>query len=156
MKIEVGQQAPDFTLHASDKTEVSLSAQKGNNVLLLFFPQAFTGVCTKELCSVRDNIALYNNANAKVFGISVDSPFTLAKFKEDQHLNFPLLSDFNKDVSAAYGSLYDAFIGWMKGVSKRSAFVIDKEGIVQYAEVLESAGDMPNFEAINAALAALH
>ena len=156
MKIEVGQQAPDFTLHASDKSEVSLSAQKGSNVLLLFFPQAFTGVCTKELCSVRDNIAVYNSANAKVFGISVDSPFTLAKFKEDQHLNFPLLSDFNKDVSSAYGSLYDAFIGWMKGVSKRSAFVIDKEGVVQYAEVLESAGDVPNFEAINATLAGLN
>lgn len=156
MKIEVGQQAPDFTLHASDKTEVSLSAQKGNSVLLLFFPQAFTGVCTKELCSVRDNIAVYNSANATVFGISVDSPFTLAKFKEEQHLNFQLLSDFNKEVSGAYGALYDAFIGWMKGVSKRAAFVIDKEGVVQYAEVLESAGDMPNFEAINAALAPLN
>jgi len=156
MKIEVGQQAPDFTLHASDKTEVSLSAQKGNNVLLLFFPQAFTGVCTKELCSVRDNIAAYNNVNAKVFGISVDSPFTLAKFKEEQHLNFPLLSDFNKNVSESYGCLYEAFIGWMKGVSKRSAFVINGEGIVKYAEVLESAGDMPNFEAINAALASLN
>lgn len=155
MTIEVGQQAPDFILHDSERKEVSLSAQKGSNVLLLFFPQAFTGVCTKELCSVRDNIASFNNANAKVFGISVDSPFTLAKFKEEQHLNFPLLSDFNKEVSATYGTIYDAFIGWMKGVSKRSAFVIDKEGIVQYAEVLESAGDIPNFEAINAALAAL-
>ena len=156
MKIKVGQQAPDFTLHASDKTEVSLSAQKGSNVLLLFFPLAFTGVCTAELCNVRDNITAYNTANAKVFGISVDSTYTLARYKEDQHLNFTLLSDFNKDVSASYGSLYDAFNGWMKGVSKRSAFVVDKEGIVQYAEVLESAGDMPNFEAINAALAALH
>lgn len=156
MKIEVGQQAPDFTLHASDKTEVTLSAQKGSNVLLLFFPQAFTGVCTKELCSVRDNIAVYNNANATVFGISVDSPFTLAKFKEEQHLNFSLLSDFNKEVSDAYGALYEAFIGWMKGVSKRAAFVIDKEGVIQYAEVLESAGDMPDFEAINAALATLN
>lgn len=156
MKIEVGQQAPDFTLHASDKSEVNLSAHKGSNVLLLFFPLAFTGVCTKELCSVRDNIAAYNSANAKVFGISVDSPQTLTRFKEEQHLNFPLLSDFNKDVSAAYGSLYDAFIGWMKGVSKRAAFVIDKEGIVRYAEVLERASDMPDFEAINGALATLN
>ncbi|HRI20010.1 MAG TPA: redoxin domain-containing protein [Panacibacter sp.] len=156
MKIEVGQQAPDFTLHASDKSEVSLYAQRGNNVLLLFFPQAFTGVCTKELCSVRDNIAAYNSVNAKVFGISVDSPFTLSKFKEEQHLNFPLLSDFNKEVSDNYGCLYEAFIGWMKGVSKRSAFVIDKEGTVKYAEVLESAGDLPNFEAINSVLAGLN
>ncbi len=156
MKIEVGQQAPDFTLHAADKSEVSLSAQKGNNVLLLFFPQAFTGVCTKELCSVRDNISLYNSVYANVFGISVDSPFTLSKFKEEQKLNFALLSDFNKEVSDSYGCLYDAFIGWMRGVSKRSAFVIDKEGVVKYAEVLESAGDMPNFEAINTVLAGLN
>jgi glutaredoxin-dependent peroxiredoxin len=155
MSIQKGQQAPDFTLKDSERNEVSLSAQKGKNVLLLFFPQAFTGVCTTELCNVRDNIASYNNANANVFGISVDSPFTLAKFKEEQKLNFPLLSDFNKDVSSNYGALYDVFIGWMKGVSKRSAFVIDREGVIQYAEVLESAGDLPNFEAINQALADL-
>ena len=156
MKIQVGHQAPVFSLHASDKSEVSLAAQKGNNVLLLFFPVAFTSVCTKELCNVRDNIAAYNNANAKVFGISVDSPFTLAKFKEEQQLNFPLLSDFNKEVSTSYGCLYDTFIGWMKGVSKRAAFVIDKNGLAQYAEVLENAGDMPDFEAINSALASLN
>ncbi len=155
MKIEIGQAAPDFTLIDTDKNKVTLSDYKGKNVLLLFFPMAFTGVCTKELCSIRDNIASYNAVNAVVFGISVDSPFTLAKFKEEQHLNFPLLSDFNKEVSANYGAIYDAFIGWMKGVSKRSAFVIDKNGIVQYAEVLESAGDLPNFEAINQTLSSL-
>src|SRR6201992_4531896 len=94
--IKVGQQAPDFTLYNSEKEKVTLSDLKGKNVLLLFFPQAFTGTCTKELCSTRDNIALYNQANAQVFGISVDSVFTLAKYKEEQHLNFPLLSDFNK------------------------------------------------------------
>lgn len=155
MSIQKGQLAPDFTLKDSERNDVSLSAQKGRNVLLLFFPQAFTGVCTTELCNIRDNIASYNNANANVFGISVDSPFTLAKFKEEQKLNFPLLSDFNKEVSASYGAFYDVFIGWMKGVSKRSAFVIDKDGVVQYAEVLESAGDLPNFEAINQTLASL-
>lgn len=154
--ITVGQLAPDFTLHTSNKeVKITLSDLKGKNVLLLFFPQAFTGVCTKELCSVRDNIAMYNNTSAEVLGISVDSPFTLAKFKEEQGLNFTLLSDFNKEVSTAYGCVYDAFIGWMKGVSKRSAFIIDKNGIVQYAEVLESAGDLPNFEAINTTLAQL-
>jgi glutaredoxin-dependent peroxiredoxin len=156
MKIEVGQSAPDFTLFASDKTPVILSALKGSNVLLLFFPQAFTGVCTKELCSIRDNIAQYNNANAKVFGISVDSVFTLNKFKEEQQYNFPLLSDFNKEVSALYDTIYADWILNMKGVSKRSAFVIDKEGIVQYAEVLENAGEVPNFEKIQAILSDLH
>ena len=154
--ITVGQKAPDFTLHTSDKdVNITLSELQGKNVLLLFFPQAFTGVCTKELCSVRDNIAQYNNANAEVFGISVDSPFTLAKFKEEQGLNFSLLSDFNKEVSTAYDAIYDNFIGWMKGVSKRAAFIIDKEGVVKYAEVLESAGDLPNFETINATLTSL-
>src|ERR1700743_167975 len=132
-KITVGQPAPDFALYDSDKQEVKLSDYKGKNVLLLFFPQAFTGTCTKELCSMRDNIGLYNQANAQVFGISVDSIFTLARYKDDQQLNFPLLSDFNKNVSTEYGALYDNFVFDMKGVSKRSAFVIDKEGVVRYA-----------------------
>lgn len=152
MSIQIGQAAPDFTLLDSDKNPVKLSEQKGNNVLLLFFPQAFTSVCTKELCAVRDNIALYNNAKAKVFGISVDSVFTLAKFKEEQQFNFPLLSDFNKEVSESFDSIYKDWILNMKGVSKRSAFIIDKEGNIQYAEVLESAGDVPDFEKINAVL----
>ena len=155
MSLQVGQQAPSFTLPDTDRNQVSLADFSGKNVVLLFFPMAFTGVCTTELCNVRDNIALYNNANAQVLGISVDSPFTLAKFKEEQKLNFPLLSDFNKEVSAAYGAFYDVFIGWMKGVSKRSAFMIDGAGVVRYAEVLESAGDLPNFEAINNTLATL-
>lgn len=153
MKIEAGQNAPDFSLYDSDKNKVTLSDYKGKQVLLLFYPQAFTGVCTKELCTVRDNIAQYENVNAQVFGISVDSVFTLAKYKSEQSLNFPLLSDFNKEVSQAYGTLYENWIFEMKGVSKRSAFVIDEEGVVQYAEVLENAGDLPNFEAIEAALA---
>ncbi|MDF2187528.1 redoxin domain-containing protein [Paraflavitalea sp. CAU 1676] len=153
MKIEVGQKAPDFTLYDSAKNKVSLSDFKGKQVLLLFFPQAFTSVCTKELCNVRDHIDQYNQVNAQVLGISVDSVFTLAKYKEEQKLNFPLLSDFNKEVSETYGALYDTFAFDMKGVSKRSAFVIDEAGVVQYAEVLENAGDLPNFESIEAALA---
>lgn len=155
MKIEVGQAAPLFELYDSEKNKVSLAELKGSNVLLLFFPQAFTGVCTKELCAIRDDIARYSNANAKVFGISVDSVFTLNKFKEDQGYNFPLLSDFNKEVSTAYGSIYNDWILDMKGVSKRSAFVIDKDGVVRYAEVLESAGDLPNFEAVHETLNSL-
>ena len=154
--IQIGQQAPDFTLYDSDKQKVSLSDYKGSNVLLLFYPQAFTGTCTKELCSTRDNIALYNQANAQVFGISVDSIFTLAKFKDEQHLNFPLLSDFNKTTSAAYGSIYENFVFDMHGVSKRSAFIVDKEGIVRYAEVLENAGDLPDFTAIQKTLETLN
>ncbi len=148
MKIQPGQKAPDFTLYDSTKNQVKLSDLKGQPVLLLFFPLAFTSVCTAELCSVRDNISFYNNSHAKVLGISVDSLHTLARFKEEQHLNFPLLSDFNKEVSAAYGSLYEQFGYNMKGVSKRSAFVIDKQGIVQYAEVLENASEQPSFKSI--------
>ncbi|HXL57624.1 MAG TPA: redoxin domain-containing protein [Chitinophagaceae bacterium] len=148
MKIEKGQKAPDFSLYSSEKSKITLSELKDQNILLLFFPAAFTGTCTKELCSVRDNISLYNDVHAKVFGISVDSVYSLAKYKEEQKLNFSLLSDFNKDASIAYGCLYDTFSYGMKGVSKRSAFVIDKNGIVQYAEVLEKATDLPNSEAI--------
>ena len=156
MSIEIGQKAPEFTLHDSAKNKVSLAEYKGKNVLLVFFPQSFTSVCTAELCSLRDNIAIYNNANAQVFGISVDSVFTLAKFKELQQLNFPLLSDFNKEVSTAYGTIYTDWILDMKGVSKRSAFVIDKEGNIRYAEVLEIAGNQPNFKAIQQILAELN
>jgi peroxiredoxin len=155
MKIEVGQPAPDFSLFDSEKNKVSLSQLRGQNVLLLFFPFAFTGTCTKELCSVRDNIGMYNNASARVFGISVDSIHCLAKYKEEQKLNFSLLSDFNKEVSASYGCLYEIFSYDMKGVSKRSAFVIDKKGVVQYAEVLEKAADLPSFEAIQNTLKSL-
>jgi peroxiredoxin len=156
LTVQAGQQAPDFTLYNSEKEKVTLSDLKGKNVLLLFFPQAFTGTCTKELCSTRDNIALYNQANAQVLGISVDSVFTLAKYKEEQQLNFPLLSDFNKNVSTEYGSLYDTFAFDMRGVSKRSAFVIDKAGIVRYAEVLETASDLPDFAAIQKTLNSLN
>ncbi|MEN9548534.1 MAG: hypothetical protein RIR12_1125 [Bacteroidota bacterium] len=156
MGIQIGQPAPDFTLFDSDKQKLTLSDQKGSNVLLLFFPQAFTGVCTAELCSVRDNIAAYNNVNAKVFGISVDSVFTLDKFKKEQSYNFALLSDFNKKVSTLYQTIYDNWIFDMKGVSKRSAFVIDKNGTIQYAEVLENPGEQPNFGKINEVLAAIN
>lgn len=148
MKVEIGQSAPDFTLYDSDKNKVTLSDLRGQNLLLLFFPLAFTSTCTAELCSIRDNISFYNNANAKVLGISVDSLHTLAKFKAEQKLNFTLLSDFNKEVSSAYGSLYEMFGYNMKGVSKRSAFIIDKAGIIRYAEVLENAGEQPNFKNI--------
>lgn len=137
--------APDFTLFDSDKNKVSLSDFKGENVLLLFFPLAFTSVCTAELCEVRDNITMYNNANVKVIGISVDSLYTLARYKAEQGINFPLLSDFNKTVSTLYNTLYEVFGFGMKGVSKRSAFLIDKSGSIVFSEILENAGEIPDF-----------
>ena len=157
MPIITGQKAPDFTLFNSEKKKVSLSDYAGRkNVLLLFFPQAFTSTCTKELCAVRDDIGKYDNEHVQVFGISVDSVFTLAKYKEDQHYNYALLSDFNKQASKEYDSIYSSFTDMdMHGVSKRSAFIIDREGIVQYAEVLEKATDVPDFSAIDRKLAEL-
>jgi peroxiredoxin len=152
MAIQVGQQAPDFTLRDNEKNKVTLSEQKGKNVVLVFFPLAFTSTCTKELCSIRDNYNIYDSLNAQVYGISVDSLHALNKFKTEQNLNFPLLSDFNKEVSTAYDTIYENFFNDMKGVSKRSAFVIDKEGIVRYAEVLENASDVPDFTAIKKCL----
>ncbi len=150
--LEIGQKAPEFSLYDTEKNKVSLADQKGKNVLLLFFPLAFTSVCTQELCSVRDSITIFNNLNATVFGISVDSVYTLKKFREEQLLNFELLSDFNKEVSAAYDSLYNTFSLEMKGVSKRAAFVIDKDGILRYKEILANAGNVPDFDTIKHAL----
>jgi peroxiredoxin len=155
MKLNKGDQAPAFKLVSSEKKEVSLDDYKGKNVVLLFFPMAFTSVCTTELCTMRDSLSEYNKLNTEVVGISVDSPFTLDKFKEDQKLNFPLLSDFNKEASQAYGAFYENFVLGLKGVSKRAAFVVDKNGKVQYAEVLESAGDLPNFEAVKQTVSSL-
>ncbi len=155
MALKVGDQAPDFKLYDSDKKEVALSDYRGKNVVVLFFPLAFTGVCTTELCSMRDDIAYYSGLDAQILAISVDSLFTLEKFKEEQKLNFPLLSDFNKEASNAYDALYEDFVLGMKGVSKRSAFVIDKEGTIRYAEVLDNAGELPNFDAVKDTLNSL-
>lgn len=156
MSIQIGQQAPGFTLYDSAKNKVSLEDFKGKKVVLLFFPLAFTSTCTKEMCEIRDNIGQYNNLDAEVLAMSVDSLHTLAKFKEEQRLNFTLLSDFNKEISRAYDSVYELFGYNMKGVSKRSAFVIDREGKVQYAEVLENAGDIPDFNAVRATLSTIN
>lgn len=149
MTLTLGQQAPDFKLFSSDLKEVSLADFKGKKVIIHFFPMAFTGVCTTQLCTMRDNFGFYDGLGAQVLGISVDSPFTLAKFKEDNQYQFPLLSDFNKEVSQAFGAYYDEFVFNLKGVSKRAAFVLDENQNVIYAEVLESAGDLPNFKAID-------
>jgi glutaredoxin-dependent peroxiredoxin len=156
MSLQINQEAPGFKLFNTEKKEISLSDYKGKNVVLLFFPLAFTGTCTTELCSVRDNLAMYQGLNAVVLGISIDSLFSLAKYKEEQKLNFDLLSDFNKDAALAYGCLYPEFFFNMKGVSKRSSFVVDKDGKLKYAEILEKATDLPDFVKIKACLESLN
>ena len=152
MSLKIGYKAPDFKLKNTEGKEINLSDYKGRkNVVLLFFPLAFTSTCTEELCSTRDNMKVYSSFNAEVLAISVDSFFTLKEFKKAQNLNFQLLSDFNREISKAYNSLYDDFYG-MKGVSKRSAFVVNKEGILTYAEILEDAGKIPDFNKLREAL----
>ncbi len=148
MKLNTGDKAPSFKMYGTDRQPFTNETIKGKKVLFLFFPAAFTSTCTKELCSVRDDIARYNNLAVDVIGISVDSVYTLEKYKEEQHLNFLLASDFNKDVTAAFGIDYELKSFEMKGVSRRSAFIIDENGIIQYAEIVEKSGELPDFTAI--------
>lgn len=150
-----GQKAPNFTLYDTWKKEHNLTDYRGKKVVVLFFPLAFTSTCTRELCNVRDEISVYDNLDAEIIAISVDSLYTLGKYKDDQNLNFTLLSDWNKQASRAYYSLYEEFGYGMRGVSKRSAFVIDGEGIVRYAEVLNNAGEIPDFNKIKETLSSL-
>lgn len=154
-QLKKGDKAPYFKLFNSDKKEVSLDDFKGKNLIIHFFPLAFTGVCTTQLCTVRDAIGMYKNDHADVVAISIDSPPVLAKFKEEQKLPFDLLSDFNREVCAAYGAIHEVFPAWgLKGVAKRAAFVVDGNGIIQFAQVLDNPGDLPDFNAINEALGA--
>jgi peroxiredoxin len=156
MALKVGDKAPDFTLKtktAEGLKEVKLSDNFGRrNTVLLFFPLAFTGVCTKEMCEVSAGFSAYENLNAAVFGISVDSPFSQEAWAKAEKITVPLLSDFNKDVCQRYGTLLPDLIG-LKGVSARAAFVVDKQGVVKYAEVLPDVKQLPNFEAVKKALA---
>ncbi len=157
MAIATGTKAPDFTLKSKNEeglADVALSDNFGkSSTVLLFFPLAFTSVCQDELCSIRDSLADYEGLNAQVYGISVDSPFSQEAFAQaNGGFKFPLLSDFNKDVSAAYDVLFEDLLGF-KGVSKRSAFVIDKDGTVVYSESSDDPKQLPDFEAIKAALA---
>lgn len=152
----VNTKAPDFTLQDTNGDKVSLSDFKGEkNVVLLFFPLAFTSTCTEELCHTRDNLKIYNSLEAEILGISVDTFFTLKEFKKSQNINFQLLSDFNKEASINYDVLYEDFFG-MKGVSKRSVFIINKEGRVVYSEVLENANDLPDFNELQKELTELN
>jgi peroxiredoxin len=144
MSVDVGTKAPDFTLTNQDREQVTLSAQKGRPVVLAFFPAAFSSVCTKELCTFRDSLAQLNKAAAQVFGISVDTFFTLKAFQDSQKLTFPLLSDFNKQVIQAYGVFNEDMLG-LKGIAKRAVFVIDKDGVIRHREVLDDARNEPDY-----------
>lgn len=152
MSIQVGTQAPNFNLYNTDKKAVSLESLRGNNVLIHFFPAAFTGVCTAQLCNARDNMEVYTRLNCTVLGVSVDMPFSLGEFKKQQNLSFDLLSDFNKTMIRDYDMVHEDFAMELKNVAKRGAFLIDKEGIVRYAEVCPTLGDQPNYSAIKEAL----
>jgi peroxiredoxin len=152
--IEQGAAAPDFTLTNQDREPVTLSALRGQPVVLAFFPAAFSSVCTRELCTFRDGLSRLNAAKARVFGISVDTFFTLKAFQTDQRLTFPLLSDFNKQTIRDYGVFNEDMIG-LKGIAKRAVFVIDQKGIVRHREVLEDARNEPDYEKVFAAVAGL-
>ena len=154
MPADVGSKAPDFTLTNHERQPVTLSSEKGHPVVLAFFPAAFSSVCTKELCTFRDSLARLNQARAKVFGISVDTFFTLKAFHDAQTLTFPLLSDFNKQAIRDYGVFNEDMIG-LKGIAKRAVFVIDKDGVIRYREVLEDARNEPDYEKALAAVARL-
>jgi len=152
MAIRIGDKAPEFALYSSEKQLIKLSDFEGRNVVLLFFPLAFTSTCTKELCSTRDELDVYNALDTEILGISIDTLQSLARYKQDLQLNFTLLSDFNKETIRAYDVMYEEFGHNMRGVGKRAVFVIDPQGIVQYAEVLENAGNLPDFIKVQNAL----
>jgi len=154
MSVDVGSTAPDFTLTNQDRQPATLSAQRGKPVVLAFFPAAFSSVCTKELCTFRDSMAKLGQANAQVYGISVDTFFALKAFHDHEKLSFPLLSDFNKQAIREYGVFNEDMIG-LKGIAKRAVFVIDKDGVVRHREVLEDARNEPDYDRVFSALASL-
>jgi peroxiredoxin len=159
MPLRPGDKAPDFTLHSLTPVEadITLSSFRGRNIVLLFFPQAFTGGCTEELCTISAPEMLndFENIGAQVLGISVDGTFPQRAFAEKNSIRFPLLSDFNKEVVAKYGILRPEFIHGMKGVAERSVFVIDKDGMIKYVEVTANPGVQVNFNALKEAVSKL-
>lgn len=155
MRVTEGQPAPGFTLPTDAMDTLSLEDLRGEQVLLLFFPGAFSSVCTTELNEVNTDLASFGDGSIHVLGISTDSPFVLKEFKRVHGFSFPLLSDHDAEVSARYGAKYDHDFTDLNldRISKRAAFVIDADGIVRYAEVLDNAGRIPDFDAIKAVLA---
>jgi peroxiredoxin len=154
MSVDVGTKAPDFTLMNQDRQPVTLSQQRGRPVVLAFFPAAFSSVCTKELCTFQDALARLNQVHATVYGISVDTFFTLKAFQDQQKLTFPLLSDFNKQVIRDYGVFNEDMVG-LKGIAKRAVFVLDKDGVVRHREVLDDARNEPDYGKVHQTLASL-
>ena len=155
MSLKVGDKAPDFTSKTHLMQDFTLSDLFGKeNIVLLFFPLVNTGTCFNEMCTLRDSMHDYEKLNAKVIAISVDSPFAQKLWAEKEKFNFTFVTDFNKEISKKYGCLYDSLVG-LNGVSKRSAFVIDKEGTLRYVWVSEDAGVLPDFNAIKEVLSKL-
>ncbi len=159
MALNVGDKAPDFTLKSksgSDLTEVKLSDYLGkSNTVLLFFPLAFTGVCTSEMCDISAGLQAYKDLNAEVIGISVDSPFAQEAWAKQEGISITLVSDLNKNTAAAYGVLLEDLAG-IGSASARAAFVIDREGVIRYSEQTPTPKDLPDFDAIKAALGSLN
>jgi len=152
MAVDVGSKAPDFTLVNQDRETVTLSRELGRgNVVLAFFPGAFSGTCTKEFCNLRDAMSSFRSVNAKVLGISTDTFFALKGWDDQQKLGFPLLSDYNKEVIHKYGVVNPDMIG-LKNIAKRAVFVIDGSGTVRYREVLEDARNEPDYAGLNEAV----
>jgi peroxiredoxin len=153
MAAKVGDKAPDFTLYDTEKKPRSLKEFLGKKTVLVFYPGAFTGVCTKEMCTFRDSLSRFNALNAQVVGISVDAPFANKAFATQNNLQFPLLSDFNRTALKAYGIVHEGFSG-LNGyfASKRSVFVLDKDGIVRYAWISDDPGVEPNYNEVTKAL----
>jgi peroxiredoxin len=150
--LNIGDTAPDFTLPITMSNSWKLSDHIGSkNIVILFFPLAFSPTCHEEMCSVGDTIKDFENLDAEVVAISVDSPFVLNKWKEELDLNFTLLSDFNKTASQSYGAFYYDLDG-LNGVAKRSVFIVDKEGIIRYVWITDDAGELPNLEEVKEVL----
>jgi peroxiredoxin len=155
MSVDVGARAPDFTLHNQDRQDVTLSEQlKKGPVVLAFFPAAFSGTCQAELCTFRDSAAELGKVSATVLGISTDTFFALKAWADQQTFNFPLLSDYNKEVIAKYGVINPDMIG-LKNIAKRAVFVIDRNGVVRHREVLDDARNEPDYGQVKQALASL-
>ena len=152
--VDVGTNAPDFTLVNQDRQPVTLSASRGKPVVLAFFPAAFSSTCTAELCTFNNRMSQLNAANAQVYGISVDTFFALKAFRDSQHLSFPLLSDFNKEVIRLYDVFFEDMIG-LKGLAKRAVFVIDKDGVIRHRQVVQDARNEPDYEQVFSTLASL-
>lgn len=157
MSVNVGEKAPEFKALDSKLKEKKLSDYKGHKTVLAFFPGAFTSVCTKEMCTFRDSMSAFNDLDAKVVGISVDTPFSLAEFAAKNNLEFDLLSDADRKISSTYGALHENFVK-VQGLtaSKRSVFVLDKDGTVRYAWVSEDPGKEPDYETVKAELSKIN